>query len=218
MDTTKSLPETLMAFYDRLSRRFGKQNWWPGDSAWEVVVGAILTQNTNWRNVEKALNSLKQEDKLRLDEIREMPHGTLSELIRSSGYHNIKAKRLKNMAEWWATFVESDKIRKLSDLEARRSLLKVNGVGEETADSILLYALDRQTFVVDAYTRTFLLRHRLINDFVTYMDIKYIFEQCLPREIEIYKEYHALIVALGKANCKRKPICTRCPLSWHLDR
>ena len=239
----------LLKFYDQLLSQFGKQHWWPGDSPWEVAVGAVLTQNTNWNNVEKAIDNLKVAEALSVKKIHNLETAKIAELIRPSGYYNLKAKRLKNLAGWWIKNSSSAFDLSTELDEIRHRLLGVNGIGEETADSILLYAFNRCTFVIDAYTKRFLLRHKLMplsthsgdptesgvihpggneveprdltfprsNDIrVTYNEMKSYFEENLPPDIELYKEYHALIVMLGKHYCKTKPICDECPLSWHL--
>ena len=206
----------LLEFYEQLLSRFGKQYWWPGDTPWEVAVGAILTQNTNWRNVEKAIDKLKNAGALPVGRILEVTDSELANLIRSSGYFNIKAKRLQNLAVWWDRTSSLGFNPSANFCELRSSLLSVKGIGEETADSILLYAFNRQTFVVDAYTKRFLLRHKLVMPTATYQDTKSFFERNLPASTEIYKEYHALIVVLGKHHCKPTPQCEQCPLRWHL--
>ena len=203
-------------FYSQLLAHFEKQHWWPGETPWEVAVGAVLTQNTNWRNVEKAIHNLKLKNALSVEAILNLEITQLAELIRPSGYFNLKAKRLKNLATWW-TMNSQTAFDPSTDLdELRNNLLKVNGVGEETADSILLYAFGRHTFVVDAYTKKFLQRHKLIRSSLSYNQIKSLFEDCLPHDTELFKEYHALLVMLGKHYCKSKPVCEKCPLRWHL--
>ena len=215
--TQRDPSSLLLEFYEQLLSRFGKQYWWPGDTPWEVAVGAVLTQNTNWRNVEKAIDNLKSSGFLTVKKILELKNSELASLIRPSGYFNVKARRLQHLALWWdkTSSVGFDQSTNFGEL--RRSLLSVHGIGEESADSILLYAFNRQTFVVDAYTKKFLLRHNLISRTSTYQEIKSFFERNLPRSVAIYKEYHALIVMLGKHHCKTTPQCERCPLSWHLS-
>ena len=212
------LSSLLLTFYDQLLSKFGKQNWWPADTPWEVAVGAVLTQNTNWTNVEKAINNLKSNEALALERILSLEVNQLAELIRSSGYFNLKAKRLQNLANWWHVHESSASSASRRNLgKLRQSLLGVNGIGEETADSILLYSFNRRTFVVDAYTKKFLLRHKLIPSSISYGEVKSLFEDNLPADTELFKEYHALIVMLGKHHCKTKPICEMCPMAWHLE-
>lgn len=204
----------LMKIYKRLFDRFGPQHWWPGDTPFEVMVGAILTQNTNWQNVEKAINNLKEAGLLN-------PHKLLAnidkipQLIRPSGFYKLKSKRLIAFLKY---FVEKygGEVRNFDKKETdflRNELLFIPGIGPETADSILLYALNRPVFVVDAYTRRMLTRHNLITEKADYNEIQKFFERNLPRDIQLYNEYHALIVRLGKEYCKKNdPLCDTCPI------
>ncbi len=207
----------LHRFFRDLQERYGPQHWWPADSPWEVAVGAVLTQNTNWGNVEKAITNLKRADVLPPDRILDLPIDALAAHIRPSGYFNLKASRLRNVAAWWQANAERgfDVSEPLAAL--RRDLLHVKGVGEETADSILLYAFGRPTFVVDAYTRRVLSRHGLVAATATYGEIKALCEAALPPETGSYNEYHALIVRVGKLHCSPTPRCANCPLAWHLS-
>lgn len=215
-----STGKTLDLFYHRLFEAFGPQGWWPGRTPLEIIVGAILTQNTNWKNVEKALARLDTAGALDWAVLRDMPMDELAELVRPAGYYNVKAKRLKNFVAWlWKTCdadLESLKRRPLDAL--REELLGVNGIGPETADSILLYALGFTTFVVDAYTRRMLERHGLIEPGAGYEDMRALFQERMPADVAKYNEYHALIVRLGKFNCKPTPQCAGCPLEWHLQK
>jgi endonuclease-3 related protein len=209
------LAEQLKEIYDLLYKRFGPQDWWPGDTPFEVIVGAILTQNTNWTNVEKAIINIKNADALTPDKLRCIDIAKLAALIRPAGYFNIKAKRLKNFLDW---FFEnySGKLKNLENVptaELREQLLSVKGIGPETADSILLYALNRPVFVVDAYTARICARHHLIDEDADYHRIQETFEFNLPSDIQLFNEYHALIVHLGKDFCKPTPKCEECPLS-----
>ena len=209
------LPEQLKEIYGLLFKRFGPQDWWPGDTPFEVIVGAILTQNTNWTNVEKAITNLKNAKALLPDKLHSIDIKKLAELIRPAGYFNIKAKRLKNFLDW---FFEnySGKLKNLENVstaELRQQLLSVKGIGPETADSILLYALNRPVFVVDAYTARICSRHHLIGDDADYHQIQETFESNLPSDISLFNEYHALIVHLGKDFCKPTPKCEECPLN-----
>jgi endonuclease III related protein len=207
--------DILTTIYDILLKRFGPQDWWPGDTPFEVIVGAILTQNTNWTNVEKAIINIKNARLLTPEKLHHLDITKLAALIRPAGYFNIKAKRLKNFLDW---FFEnySGKIGNLGNVrtaELREQLLSVKGIGPETADSILLYALNRPVFVVDAYTARICARHQLIDEGADYHGIQEIFESNLPCDIQLFNEFHALIVNLGKDFCKPKPKCEECPLN-----
>ncbi len=206
--------ETILEIYKRLLERYSKQDWWPSESRFEVIIGAILTQNTNWRNVEKAIENLKKANILTAEKMYQCNSQTLAELIRPSGYYNIKTKRIKNFLEW--LFENYDgQIETLEPIETsclREELLSINGIGKETADSILLYGLEKPTFIVDSYTARVLGRHGLIDSYCGYDDIKELFESNLDKDAKLYNEYHALIVTLGKEHCKKRPICDGCPL------
>ncbi len=200
--------------YRRLYRAFGPQGWWPGDTPFEIAVGAILTQNTNWRNVERAIDNLRRHGILTPEGLCSARIDRLSFLIRPSGYFNIKAKRLKN----FMSFIFANYGGKIEDLKGReaevirRELLEVKGIGPETADSIMLYALDYPVFVVDAYTRRILKRHYIIDEGFSYDDIQELFHNNINRDVRLYNEFHALFVKLGKEYCRKKPICDGCPL------
>jgi len=204
----------LRRIYDRLYSRFGSQQWWPGDTPFEIAVGAILTQNTNWGNVEKAIRNLKAAGKLNARALHSLPADELALLIKPAGYFNIKAKRLKNFAELLAReYRGSMKQMKREPLAVMRDkLLSVNGIGPETADSILLYALEKQTFVIDAYTKRVLSRHNIIHDAGTYDVFQKLFHENLDEDVGLYNEYHALIVRLAKEHCRTRPLCAGCPL------
>ncbi len=211
----------ILEIYSTLLKRFGPQNWWPGDSPLEIAIGAILTQNTNWKNVEKAIENLKKKGLIDVDRILETPENELRELIRPSGFFNIKLRRLLNFIEFLKSHGGLDGLKKLPLHELRKKLLAVGGIGFETADSIMLYALEKPVFVVDAYTRRFLKRHGIIRGNEKYDEIRELFEKNLPRDVELFKEYHALIVKLGKVYCKSKPVCDNCPLNrekfWRVE-
>ena len=208
-------PSPLKVVFDRLYAAFGPQHWWPGDTPFEVMIGAILTQNTNWTNVERAIQNIKKEKLLTPVRIRSIRTDRLARLIRPAGYFNIKAKRIKNFLSFWFSQYQG----KLSSLKRedppvlRDRLLAVNGIGPETADSILLYALEKPVFVVDAYTRRVLSRHGLIPSSATYQDIQQLFLQQLQPDVPLYNECHALIVRLGKEFCRPQPRCAQCPLN-----
>ncbi len=200
--------------YDSLLRQYGKQNWWPADSIFEVMVGAILVQNTQWFNVKKAICNLKNERVLEPRKMSLCSEERLATLIVHAGYYNVKAKRLKNFMNF---LIENNfdfyKLRQNTADDLRNQLLNINGIGPETADSILLYALDHKTFVVDAYTRRMF--SRLKADYVwmtrvTYADLKQFFENNIPHDLYFYNEFHALIVVHSKDICKSKPLCHEC--------
>lgn len=207
--------DVLQKIYDRLYRRFGPQYWWPGQTPFEVMVGAILTQNTNWGNVEKAIAALRKEKALTCKAIAGMDRKTLASLIRPAGYYNIKAARLKNYVGFFCREFNGSVRRMAREEKAslRERLLAVNGVGRETADSILLYALEKPVFVVDAYTKRIFSRHGIIAEDADYEAVRAVFTTGLRQDTRLYNEYHALIVRLGKEYClKREPRCESCPL------
>lgn len=201
--------------YQRLYSYFGPQHWWPGETPFEVIIGAILTQNTNWLNVEKAIDNLKKYKLLKPHTLYKLSHKRLASLIRSAGYYNIKAKRLKNFLRFFIKYYNGS-IKKMSEGDngsLRQELLSVKGIGPETADSILLYALAKPVFVVDAYTKRIFSRHRLILEDANYDKIQNLFMSNLKPDAKLFSEYHALLVKLGKEFCaKNKPKCKVCPL------
>lgn len=204
----------LFRIYETLNRFFGNLHWWPGETPFEVAVGAILTQNTNWLNVEKAIGRLKSEGLLEPGALHALDDDVLADCIRSSGYFRIKTRRLKAFLEVLCRDFGGDLERMLGgDLpDARRRLLGIPGIGEETADSILLYAGGRPTFVVDAYTRRILERHGVADSKASYAEIQQLFLRSLPCEAGLYNQYHALIVETGKRYCRKEPRCGECPL------
>ncbi|MBI4789207.1 MAG: endonuclease III domain-containing protein [Chloroflexi bacterium] len=205
----------LNEIYARLVAHFGPQHWWPGDGAFEVIVGAILTQNTAWTNVEKAMGNLKRAgllDPARLHRARET---RIARLIRPSGYFNLKAKKLKTFVR----FLFDEHHGKLAHLfkrdtaSLRAELLAVYGIGPETADSIILYAANQPIFVIDAYTRRIAARLGLSREDATYDELQRLFTANLPRDTQLFNEYHALLVMLGKHYCRKSaPRCGECPL------
>lgn len=206
--------DILLKVYEKLYQTFGPQHWWPGDTAFEVIVGAILTQNTNWGNVEKAIANLKAEGILSPVGLRDVNHNRLAFLIKPSGYFNIKARRLKQFIDYLFKH-HGGSLKEMFSLklkELRHELLQVKGIGPETADSILLYAGGYPTFVVDAYTVRIFQRLGLLPEDVTYHETQEIFTDNLSNDVKLFNEYHALIVRLGKELCKPRPRCERCPL------
>lgn len=205
----------LLRLYETLYTHFGPQHWWPGDTPLEIMVGAVLTQNTNWGNVSRAIDNIKQYGLLSLAALDAMPPASLAELIRPSGYYNLKAARLKNLLAFIQQEYQGDlDLFFALDLPVlRENLLAVKGIGPETADSIILYAAQQPIFVVDAYTHRILFRHQLIDDGVDYYEIQELFMDSLPEDVQLYNEYHALLVRLGKDFCKKsKPLCDDCPV------
>ncbi|MDB4349523.1 endonuclease III domain-containing protein [Omnitrophica bacterium] len=205
----------LLTIYDRLYKEFGPRGWWPADTPFEVIVGAILTQNTAWSNVEKAIRNLKAERLLDPSSLAAVRRDRLARLIRPAGYYNVKAKRLKNFTGILSREFGND-LKRLLGLPAgrlRKRLLDINGIGPETADSILLYAANRPIFVVDAYTKRILSRHKIIGDDATYDQIQSLLMKNLPNRARLFNEYHALFVQLGKEYCRKKPLCRVCPLN-----
>jgi endonuclease-3 related protein len=205
----------LRAIYRALYRAGGPQRWWPAETRFEVMVGAVLTQNTAWTNVEKAIENLRQKRLLTPARLAGTPLRTLAGLIRPSGYYNIKAKRLRNLVglitDRYSGSLEKMFARGPAGL--REELLEVNGIGPETADSILLYAGNMPFFVVDAYTKRIFSRHGFIPADADYHQVQKLFMDSLPRSTRLYNEYHALIVRLGKEYCRKKtPLCETCPL------
>ena len=204
----------LNEMFDLLLGHFGPQNWWPGDTELEVMVGAILTQNTNWKNVSKAIENLKQRNLLSLEGLIALPTAELAREIRPAGYYNIKAKRLKNLLDFLSHRFQADlDLFMVGDTaELREGLLSVKGIGPETADSILLYAARRPLFVIDAYTRRILFRHGLVREEAGYGELQDLFMHHLPEDERLFNEFHALMVRVGKEYCRTTPRCISCPL------
>ncbi len=219
--STKNNKELLQQIYNLLRNRFGYLNWWPGDTPFEVMVGAILTQNTSWTNVEKAIDNLKKTGILSPKRILDLSsrisssdEDNLSRLIKPSGYYNQKARRLRELSQWVINRCQGDlsTLQSVSTPDLREELLDINGIGLETADSILLYAFNRPVFVIDAYTRRIISRMGICDVDIKYKDLQELFVQNLDRDVELYNDFHAQIVALGKYHCKPKPLCGTCPL------
>ena len=196
------MKEKLMKIYNKLLSHFGEQNWWPTISKnkrLEIIIGAILTQNTSWRQVEKAIRNLHDRGLLNRKALEEIPTQKLASLIKCTGYYKQKAKKIKEFLKFKGKIT-------------RENLLKIWGIGRETADSILLYAYNKPFFVVDAYTKRIF--ERLGFGKKNYDELQKMFHKNLPRDIKVYKEYHALLVELGKNYCrKRNPLCSKCPLN-----
>ena len=220
------LPVELPEIYKTLHEKFGHQNWWPGDTPFEIMVGAILTQNTAWTNVEKAIQNLKKAGALSARAMHQMPEKKLAGLIRPSGYFNVKARRLKNFVDFFVSEYGGSisKMKREDGVVLRQKLLAVKGIGPETADCILLYAAGKTFFVVDAYTKRIFSRHKLHHEeknrelFSRLSQMDYhawqqIFSRNLPQNAPLFNDFHAQIVHLGKHFCRpSKPICQGCPL------
>lgn len=205
----------LKKIYNRLYKSYGPRNWWPGETPFEVAVGAILTQNTAWLNVEKAILNLKKENLLTPKRLNKVNTLKLSRLIKPAGYFNVKAKRLKGLLNFLFREYGGNlrPMKKEGVKTLRRKLLNVNGIGPETCDSILLYALEKPIFVIDAYTRRIFSRCGIIDENIQYEKLQSIFMENLPRDTRLYNEYHALIVQLGKDICKKRPNCNLCAIN-----
>jgi len=216
------ISEQLTEIYRLLFDRFGPQHWWPGQDPFEIITGAILTQNTNWSNVEKAIANLKSAGCLSPEKLYHLDISQIAEFIRPAGYYNIKAKRLKNFINRLFDSYNG-KLTNLESLDTgqlRAELLAIKGIGYETADSILLYAFERPVFVVDAYTARIVFRHKLIEPDADYEQLRELFQSNLPQDTQLFNEYHALLVKVGKEFCKPKARCPGCPLEklpHHLD-
>lgn len=210
----------LLNMYQRLYVELGPQGWWPGRSRFEVIVGAILTQNTSWGNVEKAIRRLRRERMLNPPALAALSRRRLAELIRPAGTFGVKARRLQNFLTVLRKGYGGSLRRMFREEPAqiREALLQVSGIGPETADSILLYAGHMPVFVVDAYTKRIFSRHRLISGDAPYHEVQALFMHHLPRDAALYNEYHALLVAVGKAYCRAIPRCQSCPLRFDLER
>ncbi len=204
----------LVEMYERLLRTLGPRHWWPGESPFEVIVGAILTQNTSWTNVEKAIDNLKKAGMLSPLGIRGLDKNELAQIIKPSGFYRLKASRLKRFVDFFCDGFDGDVMQMRShDLHSlRERLLEVDGIGPETADSILLYALEKPIFVVDAYTKRIFSRHNLISAKWSDEEVQDMVMGELGRDVGIYNEFHALLVFLGKHWCRKNPRCDGCPL------
>ncbi|MBF0529993.1 MAG: endonuclease III domain-containing protein [Deltaproteobacteria bacterium] len=204
----------LTDLYQRLYSIFGPRNWWPAQSPFEVMVGAVLTQNTAWTNVIKAITNLRTAGLLDPEGLHRVPSADLAQLIRPCGYYNVKTTRLKNLMDLIMRAGGGDPPRLLAwpADRLREELLSVNGLGPETADSIVLYAAGYPKFVIDTYTRRILSRHALASGQESYGQLQALFEDHLPHDAALFNEYHALLVRTGHLHCKPEPRCGDCPL------
>ena len=202
----------LLEIFDLLLKQYGPLHWWPAETPFEVCVGAILTQNTNWRNVEKAIANLKAAGIITAAAIRATSQESLAELIRPAGFFNVKSRRLKEFVDWLfaRTGGDLEELGKGDWLQLREELLRVRGIGRETADSILLYALHKPSFVVDAYTRRLFAQAGFFPETTDYEEVRALFMKHLPADVALFNEYHALIVEHCKVHCRKKPRCEGC--------
>ncbi len=207
-------PPDFRRAYALLLKRFGPQGWWPAETPFEVMVGAVLTQNTNWGNVERAIANLKDGGVLSPQKLLKTPARKLRRLIRPAGYFRVKERRLRALVQYLVERWRGDlpRMKRAPGGELRRELLGVNGVGRETADSILCYALGKRFFVVDAYTRRLFSRHGWAEEDADHDELRLMVERAMPRSAGALNEFHALIVRLGKVYCKKRPLCEDCPL------
>lgn len=212
------LKAPLVDVYQTLLSAWGPQHWWPGRTRFEVIVGAILTQNTAWINVERAIQRLRQERALTPQHLHEVDLKTLAEWIRPAGYYNVKARRLRAFTQMLFDSFDGklDRLFALPQDHLRTTLLQVNGIGRETADSIILYAAGQPQFVIDAYTRRILERHEWADAKADYDELADLFTRSIPVDMQMYNEFHALIVRLGKDYCRPRPRCESCPLQSFL--
>lgn len=212
----KAVTGTLLDVYHRLLDRYGSQHWWPADSPFEVIIGAILTQSAAWGNVEKAVINLKIGGVLSPGALRRLAVEELAGLVYPSGYYNVKAGKIKSFVHWLGERYD-DNLDRLFALDIpllRQELLSVHGVGQETADSIILYAAHKPVFVIDAYTRRIMGRLGLAPRTNSYAAFQGLFMQHLPRDESLFNEYHALFVRHGKDNCRKSPLCGQCCLTY----
>lgn len=212
---TQRRRELLHGIHDQLLREFGPQHWWPAETPFEVIVGAILTQNTAWKNVKQSIDILRQNGLLSLEGIHGLPVEELAPLIRSSGYYNQKARKLKDFCKHIEDHWQKDLTRFLSqDMEALRSeLLGLRGIGPETADCIVLYAAYHPSFVVDTYTYRIFSRHGWVYENSDYETLRSYFMDSLEPDVPFFREFHGLLVRTGHLYCRKKPLCTSCPLN-----
>jgi len=210
-----TISKRIYSIYRLLYKKYGPQGWWPGDSQLECVLGAILTQNTSWQNAAKAINNLKKSDLVSIDKLNLLTTNELAQLIRSSGYFNQKAVKIKNFLTFLCENYEG-KLEKMFDEDMyilRDKLLSIKGIGPETADCIILYGGNKPIFVIDTYTYRVLSRHGLVPEQTSYNEMQELFMDSLNLDPGIFNEYHALLVKVGKERCKKqKPICAGCPL------
>jgi endonuclease-3 related protein len=211
-----NLSNRIKGFYKSLYNRYGPQDWWPAESELECILGTILTQNTSWKNVEKAFENLKSRGLISVEKLDSIPIEKLAVLIRPSGYFNQKAIKIKAFISYVKKTYKGD-LDKMLDEDTHRlrgRLLSIKGIGPETADSILLYALKKPAFVIDTYTYRVLSRHSMIPKETSYQEMQELLMNSVPNDVKVFNEYHALFVKVGKEHCKRKALCNGCPLEY----
>lgn len=210
----------LREIFYKLLNHFGPQKWWPAETKFEVIIGAILTQNTAWNNVERAIDSLKKANKLSLEAIYNIDKETLELIIKPVGFFRKKAKHIKDFVDYiikeWHGSIDDFLDQPIEDL--RSNLLKIKGIGYETADTIILYAAYKPSFVVDRYTHRVMFRHGYASEKYHYERLREFFMKGVPHDVYIFQEYHALFVQLGKQYCGKVPKCENCPLRYHLSQ
>lgn len=204
----------LLGIFERLLHHYGPQHWWPAETRFEMIVGAILTQSVAWSNVEKAIANLRSAGALEPAALHALPPEDLAQLIRPSGYYNVKARKVKAFVAHLRGYdYDLDALFCKDTGALREEILSIRGVGPETADSIILYAAFKPVFVIDAYTRRLLPRLGLAKEGLTYDEAQAFFHQNVPHDVELFNEYHALIVIHSKSICRKKPLCAACPLT-----
>jgi endonuclease-3 related protein len=206
--------QELIAIYNALLEKYGNRKWWPAERPFEMIVGAILTQNVSWKNAALAISALRKAGLLSPEGIINTPIERLAQLLKPTRFMNLKAKRLKSFSKWYTSEYSAEIMRMAGTgiSELRSKLLGVDGIGKETADCILLYACNQPVFVVDAYTLRIFGRLGLVDGKPSYDSLQAFFMHNLPKDVELYKDYHAQIVHLGKEVCRKEPVCDRCPL------
>ncbi len=211
----QSISQALLNIYRQLINHYGPQHWWPAPEPFEVMVGAILTQSAAWLNVEKAIANLKAAKALSPQVLRQFSLSEIATLIRPCGYYNAKARKLKSLAHWLGEYCDDnlDKLFTNNTEHLRQQLLSIHGIGEETADSIILYAANKPIFVIDAYTRRIISRIGLAPESNSYTAYQSLFMNNLPTDAELFNEYHALLVCLAKNVCRSRPLCQQCCLN-----
>ncbi len=203
----------LPELYSNLRKHFGHQGWWPAQTRDEIIIGAILTQQTSWKNVEKAITNLKGEGLIDLESIRKARAHSIERCIRPSGFYRQKAAHLKNFAEYvHSNYKSIDTMLSKDSGELREELLSIRGIGKETADSIMLYAAGKHMFVIDAYTRRITSRIYDSDPKIPYDELRFDISGSIPEDLDMYKDFHAQFVELGKNYCKTKPLCNECPV------
>jgi len=212
---SQSIGQALLDIYRRLLAHLGPQHWWPAGEPFEVIVGAILTQSAAWGNVEKAIANLRVAGALSPRALRQLPLSELATLVHPCGYYNAKALKLKSFVYWLGNHYDDDldKLFANNTGALRQQLLSIHGIGQETADSIILYAANKPIFVIDAYTRRIINRIGLTPDRNSYAAYQTLFMDHLPPDAELFNEYHALLVCLGKNVCRSRPLCQQCCLN-----